>query len=113
MFSYTAQPLIINDTGLKSTDPSINVSVNSLCEEDRFIIKVHFGVRPSSSAMGCNIKENITIINGGIVKVPSTVIQETGEEYCYHALLTNPPKVPPGMYIVLFGGTNNLYCLTQ
>ena len=83
LFPCTAHPLLVDDRGLTSNPPYINVSVNSLCQDDKYIITVQFGVRADGS-MDCNFQQNATAING-IVEVPSSI---TGQEYCYRAVLS-------------------------
>ena len=66
----------------------INVSVNSLCQDDEYTIIVQFGVRASGS-MGCEFQQNVTITNGGRAYIPSDITLGPGQEYCYYAVLSN------------------------
>ena len=79
----TAHSLLVDDSGLTSSPPYINVSVNSLCQDDNYTITVQFGVRAAGS-MNCNLQQNVTAINGS-TKVPSKF---PGQEYCYRAVLS-------------------------
>ena len=80
---YTAHRLLVDDSGLINSPPYINVSVNSLCQDDKYTIIVQFGVRAAGS-MDCNFQQNVTAING-TAEVPSSV---PGQEYCYRAVLS-------------------------
>ena len=57
--------------------------MNSLCQDDNYIITVQFGVRAAAS-MDCNFQQNVTAISG-TAEVPSSI---TGQEYCYRAVLS-------------------------
>ena len=83
--TFTAHPLLVDDSGLTSSPPYINISVNSLCQDDEYTITVQFGVRAASS-MDCVFQQNVTIMNGGKVDVPSDI---SGQEFCYTAVLNN------------------------
>ena len=84
-FTFTAHPILVNDSGLTSSPSYINISVNSLCQDDQYTITVQFGVRAASS-MDCVFQQNVTIMNGGKVDVPSDM---SGQEFCYTAVLSN------------------------
>ena len=88
LFTHTAQPFFVNDSGLKSSDPTIDTVINSLCQEDTYTIKLSFGVKVPNT-VECQFKENITVVNGGKIRVPSNLTLETGEEYCYRACMDN------------------------
>ena len=81
LFQCTAQPLLVNASGLTSNPPYINVSVNSLCQDDNYSITVEFGVR--SGSMGCNFQQNVTAMNGR-AEAPSNISQGN---HCYRAVL--------------------------
>ena len=83
--TFTAQPVSVDDSGLNSSDPHINVSVNSLCQDDMYTITVLFGIRAAGS-MGCEFQQNMTIMNGGKVDVPSDI---SGQGFCYTAVLSD------------------------
>ena len=73
MISFSvAHPFLVNDSGLNSSVPHINVSVNSLCQDDEYTITVQFGIRASGS-VGCEFQQNVTIMNGGRVDIPSDI----------------------------------------
>ena len=91
LFQCTAQPLLVDDRGLTSNPPYINVSVNSLRQDDNYTITVEFGVR--SGSMGCNFQQNVTAINGR-AKVPSEIYQG---DLCYRAVLGNGDEVIAGI----------------
>ena len=85
--TFTARPLLINDSGLNDgTAPHIIISVNSLCQDDEYTIYVQFGRRASDNS--CVVQQNVTIMNGGKVNVPSDVTNGGGQ-YCYTAVLSN------------------------
>ena len=78
----TAHSLLVDDSGLTSSPPYINVSVNSLCQDDNYTITVELGVRID---MVCFFLENVTAENG-TAEVPSNMSQV---EYCYRAVLSD------------------------
>ena len=63
LFQCTAHPLLVNDSGLKSNPPYIDVSLSGLCQDENYSITVQFGVR-SGGSMGCNFQQNVTAMNG-------------------------------------------------
>ena len=114
--TFTARPLLIDNSGLTSSPPHINVSVNSLCQRDEYTITVQFGVRAVRS-MGCDFQQNVTIMNGGKVDVPSDIIilRQPEQEYCYTAVLSDvagnrTPSMRTFVYssIVCLCSTNNI-----
>ena len=86
LFPCTAQPLLLDDRGLTNSPPYINVSVNSLCQDDNYTITLQFGFRATRS-MDCNFQQKVTAIND-IVEVPSDILMVSGQEYCYRAVLS-------------------------
>ena len=85
--TFTARPLLINDNGLNnSTAPHIIVSVNSLCQNVKYTITVQIGVRASDNS--CEAQQNVTVMNGGRVNIPSNIARGGGQ-YCYTAVLSN------------------------
>ena len=103
--TFTARQLLVDDSGLNSSDPHINISVNSLCQDDMYTITVQFGVR-AVGYMGCEFQQNVTIMNGGRVDVPSDIIMlhQFGQKYCYIAVLSdvagnNTPSMGTCIYV--------------
>lgn len=83
---------MVDDSPLTDTPPHILVSVNTLCQDDEYIVAVIFGTRPIGTVK-CEFQlPNLTI---RIVKpsfdvqidVPADVVGGTGYEYCYFAVL--------------------------
>ena len=91
LIQCTAQRLLLNDSGLTSNPPYINVSVNGLCQDENYTIIVQFGVR--SGSMGCNFLENVTAINGR-AEAPSNISQA---DLCYRAVLHIGDEVIAGI----------------
>ena len=86
-FAFTARSILINDSGLNdSTAPHIIVSVNDLCQDDKYTIYVQVGSRASAN-MNCVFQQNMNKINRGRVDVDFTL--NGGQEYCYNVELTN------------------------
>ena len=86
-FAFTARSILINDNGLNDgTTPHIIVSVNDLCQDDKYTIYVQVGSRASAN-ISCVFQQNMTVTNGGRVDVDFTL--NGGQEYCYNAELTN------------------------
>ena len=86
-------PFFVDDSGLAKKHPYITVSLNSLCLPDNYTITVDFGVISSSYNNGsynngsCKILQNVTMVNGGKVKVPPNVTLEENKMYCYAAVI--------------------------
>ena len=116
--TFTAHLILVDESGLNSSPPYINISVNSLCQDDEYTITVQFGVRAASS-MDCVFQQNVTIINGGRVDVPSDISLGNNLEYCYTAVLSkvardNTPSTRTYVYrivlcvcVYLYYDTNN------
>ena len=113
--TFTAHPILVDDSGLTSSQsPYINISVNSLCQDDEYTINVQFGVRAASS-MDCVFQQNVTIINGGRVDVPSDISLGNNLEYCYTAVLSkvardNTPSTRTYVYSIVPCACVYLYC---
>lgn len=92
---YAVNPLIVDDSHLSDTPSHILVSVNSLCQDDEYIIAVIFGTHPTNMAYHCeyqlpNIVVKVTkLSNETIVNVPASIVLGDGEEYCYLAVLSD------------------------
>ena len=93
LIQCTAQPLLVNDRGLKSNPPYINVSVNGLCQDENYTITIQFGVRLDSG--NCNLLENVTAING-VARATSEISRE---DRCYRAVFSNGDGDIAGIYI--------------
>ena len=117
--TFTAHPILVDDSGPTSSPPYINISVNNLCQDDEYTITVQFGVIAASS-MDCVFQQNVTIMNGGRVDVPSDISLGNNLEYCYTAVLSkvagdNTPSmrtyiysIVPCVCVYLYYDTNNI-----
>ena len=117
--TFTAHPILVDDSGLNSSPPYINISVNSLFQDDEYTITVQFGVRAAGS-MGCEFQQNVTIMNGGKVDVPSDISLGNDQEYCYTAVFSNVAgdntpsmgmcvySIVPCVCVYLYYDTNNI-----